>query len=243
MIGKSATLSGFFHAAFTENSANPAPWARLAAKPGNRGLRAVVRHRHNRGSKRAETLVALIKSAGLLVSCTLLAACSQDGFSRDRNSPFAPEVNRRAPMVDQLVVGHRLLASKEYELAIDAYNRAALDRGFDAEVLSALGTVNLALGRMGQAETLLRRAVKKEEAWPEVWNNLGVVLMETGKHAEAAQVFRKAYALDDGESDAIRDNLRLALAKMDNLSYGVDEQQEYKLVRRGSSDYLIRTAL
>lgn len=146
-------------------------------------------------------------------------------------------------MVDQLVVGHRLLANKEYELALDAYHRAALDRGFDAEVLSALGTVNLALGRLGQAEELLRRAVKKEEAWPEVWNNLGVVLMEADKTAEASQVFRKAYALDNGQSDAIRDNLRLALAKMDNLSYGIEQQQEYKLVRRGSSDYLIRSAL
>ena len=31
--------------------------------------------------------------------------------------------------------------------------------------------------------------------------------MERGKTAEAVQVFQRAYALDNGESDAIRDNL------------------------------------
>lgn len=170
-----------------------------------------------------------------------LSACSGGGFSRDRSSPFAPEVNRRADAVDQLLVGHRLLAAGENELALDAFNRAGLDRGLDAEVLSALGTANLALGRLNQSEKLLRRAVKLEASWPEVWNNLGVVLMERGKIAEAARTFEKAYALDDGQSDAIRDNLRLALAKLDNVQYGAELEQEYKLVRRGSSDYLIRT--
>jgi cytochrome c-type biogenesis protein CcmH/NrfG len=86
----------------------------------------------------------------------------------------------------------------------------------------------------------LRRAVREEPDRPESWNNLGVVLMETGQTAEAAQVFRRAFALDNGESDAIRDNLRLALAKMENSQYDAEVQQEYKLVRRGGSEYLIR---
>ena len=52
-------------------------------------------------------------------------------------------------------------------------------------------------------------------------------------------MFRRAYALDDGESDSIRDNLRLALEKSENPDYD-EREQDYKLVRRGSSDYLIR---
>ena len=58
--------------------------------------------------------------------------------------------------------------------------------------------------------------------------------------AEAAEVFRRAYALDNGESDAIRDNLRLALAKIENPGYDPDQQQDYALVRLGSGSYLIR---
>ena len=128
----------------------------------------------------------------------------------------------------------------EFELALQAYSRAALDRGMTVDVLAGLSTANLGLGRLGQSETLLRRAVATHEATPEIWNNLGVVLMERGKIAESVHIFQKAYALDNGESDSIRDNLRLALAKSEKTSYDPVQEQDYKLVRRGSSDYLIR---
>tara|TARA_R110002049_G_scaffold23781_6_gene84628 strand:- start:11395 stop:11997 length:603 start_codon:yes stop_codon:yes gene_type:complete len=177
-----------------------------------------------------------------------LAACSPGGFSasgftKNRDNPYAPGVNQRKSAEDGVEVGHRLMAAGQYELAIKSFNRAALDQGLDAEILSALGTANLGLGRLGQAETLLRRAVEQEETSPEDWNNLGVVLMERGKNAEAEQIFRKAYALDNGESDAIRDNLRLALAKSENSAITeLDDTNNYKLMRRGAGDYLIRSA-
>ena len=117
---------------------------------------------------------------------------------------------------------------------------AALEQGLTPEILSSMGSANLGLGRLGQAEDLLRRAVKEEPDWPEAWNNLGVLLMERGKTAEAVQIFRKAFALDNGESASIRDNLRLALAKSENPDT-VLEEQDYKLVRRGQGEYLIRT--
>lgn len=174
-----------------------------------------------------------------------LAACSAGGFSalrgdRPPESVYAPGVNQRAEAVDGIEVGHRLIAAGQYELAIKSFNRAALDHGLTGEILSALGSANLGLGRLGQAETLLRRAVEKDAAEPEVWNNLGVVLMESGQTAEAEQIFRKAYALDNGESDAIRDNLRLALAKTEKSVITEVNEDNYKLVRRGSGDYLIR---
>ncbi|MGX9357016.1 tetratricopeptide repeat protein [Roseobacteraceae bacterium S113] len=185
-----------------------------------------------------------VKALFLLAAAgSLVAGCDTASLSSSQRGPYAPEVDRRADaVVDQLTVGHRLLASGEAELALEAFNRAAAQRGLDdAEVLSALGTANLALGRLGQSEQLLRRAVEVEGAWPEIHNNLGVVLMERGKTAEAEQILRRAYAQSNGENDSIRDNLRLALAKLENIDYGVDEQQEYKLVRRGTADYLIRS--
>lgn len=138
-------------------------------------------------------------------------------------------------------VGHRLIEAGEFELAIKAFNRSALaGGGVTGEILSGLGSANLGLGRLGQAETLLRRATEADAERPEIWNNLGVVLMERGKFAEAQQVFRKAYALDNGESDAIRDNLRLALAKLENSDMNEVEDSDYRLVRRGAGDYRIR---
>lgn len=172
-----------------------------------------------------------------------MAACSTGGIDASQTGPFAPGIDRRAEGVSGVEVGHRLIAAGEYELAIKAFNRAALDRGgVDAEILSGLGTANLGLGRLNQAEKLLRRATTEFEPYPEVWNNLGVVLMERGETAEAVQIFRTAFALDDGESTLIRDNLRKALAKSENSVTVTEEENQFKLVRRGSSDFLIRTA-
>ena len=182
-------------------------------------------------------------TAALLLSTILgLAACSPGGFSAADDQVFAPGVDQGAEAEDALEVGHRLMAAGQYELAIRSFNRAALDQGLNGEVLSGLGSANLALGRLGQAETLLRRALEQDGAHPEAWNNLGVVLMERGKTVEAEQVFKKAYALDNGESDAIRDNLRLALAKSENSDSLALDDDNYKLVRRGTGDYLIRPA-
>lgn len=179
------------------------------------------------------------RAAQLLILLPVLAACSAGGLNAPRGA-FAPGLADAEP-VDGLIVGHRLLEAGEYELALDAFTRAAAREGLTVDTLSALGTANLALGRLGQSEALLRRAIKTDEASPEAWNNLGVVLMERGKIPEAAKILQKAYALDNGQSDSIRDNLRLALAKSEKSAYDETLEQDYKLVRRGSNTYLIRS--
>jgi Flp pilus assembly protein TadD len=182
-------------------------------------------------------------SALLTIAMIGLAACTQGGISASGDGLFAPGIDLRGESADSLEVAHRLVEAGEYELALRAFNRAALEQGsLDAEILSGLGSANLGLGRLGQAETLLRRAVKEDSTRPEIWNNLGVVLMETGHETEAEQIFRKAYALDNGESDAIRDNLRLAIAKTEKSGISEEPISNFKLVRRGSSDYLLRSA-
>ncbi len=186
--------------------------------------------------RRAPCALALLSVFGM-------AACAPGGFSARDGNPYAPGVNQSKDAEGGVEVAHRLMAAGQYELAIKSFNRAALDQGVDTEILSGLGSANLGLGRLGQAEDLMRRAVKQSETEPEDWNNLGVVLMERGKIAEAVQIFRKAYALDNGESDAIRDNLRLALAKSENTVINNDDEANYKLVRRGAGDYLINSGL
>ncbi|WP_138935215.1 tetratricopeptide repeat protein [Roseovarius arcticus] len=175
----------------------------------------------------------------LALIAAVLAACADTRGKPD--GAFAPGIAKNGTSVDAATVGHRLIEAGEFELAIKAFSRAALDEGMTSEVLLGLGSAYLGLGRVGQAEQLLRDAIDKDERSPEAWNNLGVTLMEQGEIAEAEQVFRRAYALDNGESDSIRDNLRLALAKQENQVYADTQDQEYKLVRRGSSDYLIRS--
>ncbi|NSX56008.1 tetratricopeptide repeat protein [Parasulfitobacter algicola] len=167
-----------------------------------------------------------------------LAACNPGGQDTSRDSPFAPQGIARGKSVDGLTVGHRLMANGQYELALKSYTRSIGDQGMSVDVLSALGSANLRLGRLGQAERLLRRAIEEDETFVPAWNNLGVVMYERGVYSEAARIFKRAFALDSGNSNEIRDNLRLALAKVENPAY--DEQEEkIQLVRRGTGDYLI----
>jgi tetratricopeptide (TPR) repeat protein len=178
---------------------------------------------------------------GFVLALGLLAACENaSGLRQSEDSPFAPtgEV-KGGKSVDGLIVGHRLMAAGEYDLALKAYLRAAGEQGLNVDVLSALGSANLHLGRLGQSEKLLRQAIDKDETFPPAWNNLGVVLMERGEIGEAARVFRTAFALDSGESAEIRDNLRMALEKLETPDYPVDNIKTFALVRRGQGEYLL----
>jgi Flp pilus assembly protein TadD len=151
-----------------------------------------------------------------------------------------PAVDASGKGVDGLLVGHRLMAAGEYELALKAYYRAASEEGMNVDVLSAVGSADLKLGRLGQAEDVLREAVKLDPTFVPALNNLGCVLMEAGKFGEAKSYFQQAYALDSGNSDEIRENLRLAIAHAENSVYGGAEQIEepqFSLVRRGPSEY------
>ncbi|KFE35637.1 tetratricopeptide repeat protein [Thioclava atlantica] len=170
-----------------------------------------------------------------------LAACSPGGLSAERDGLYPPGTDPNATAVDGLTVGHRLMAAGEYELALEAYYRAAAEHGATAEVLSGIGSADLKLGRLNQAEMILRRATEVDETFVPAWNNLGVVLMERGKYPEASRVFQTAFALDSGQSDAIRQNLRLALAKLKKPDYSPPQDSQFKLVRKGVGDYLLLT--
>lgn len=176
-----------------------------------------------------------------------LAACSSGGFgaSKVADAPgFAPGLDTRRAGEDGLTVGHRLMASGEYELALRAYYRAAALQGMNVDILSALGSANLKLGRLGQAEQLLRRAVDDDPTFVPALNNLGVVLMEKGQSGEARGVFQQAYALDSGDSDSIRENLRLAIAQSESALYDTpNEKPAYNLVRRGQGRYVLLSQL
>ncbi|MCB2094565.1 MAG: tetratricopeptide repeat protein [Rhodobacteraceae bacterium] len=184
-----------------------------------------------------------LRARSLACALTVLAACQPTGGLKfDDASPYAPggEIHGEAS-VDGLIVGHRLMAAGEYELALKAYLRSAAQHGATVDVLSAIGSADLSLGRLGQAETMLRRALEVDETFVPAWNNLGVVLVEQRKYAEAARVFQTAFALDSGQSDSIRENLRLALAKRENTAYDPAGESSFSLVRRGYGQYLLLT--
>jgi Flp pilus assembly protein TadD len=162
-----------------------------------------------------------------------------------------PAANGHEKGVDGLLVGHRLMEAGEYDLALKAYLRAAAEQGINVDVLSALGSANLKLDRLGQAEQLLRRALEVDPSFVPAMNNLGVVLMERGKLGEARVVFQQAFALDSGQTDSIRENLKLAIARTEAPVYSEDQpapedqptEPKYNLMRRGNGEYVLLTQL
>lgn len=174
--------------------------------------------------------------AGLAVAC-LLCACqpTSDTFSPDGLPSRAGE----AEDVDGLIVGHRLMEAGEFELALRAYFRSMADRGPTVDALTAIGSANLRLGRLGQAEQMLRRAVAFDGTFVPALNNLGVVMVEREEWGQAAHLFRTAFALDSGRSEEIRENLRLALANLENSGYTEENNNQFALVRRGNGRFLL----
>lgn len=180
----------------------------------------------------------------VLVVC---AGCSAPGL-RNGGEPGAlgagpDQVSARrgdvSEAVDGLVVGHRLMAAGEYELALRAYYRASAQDGINVDILSAIGSANLRLGRVQQAEQVLRRALEQDETFIPAHNNLGVALGEQGRWGEAGLHFRNAFAFDGGRSSEIRDNLRLAIEKTNETGYTDQEAHRLSLVRRGQGRFLL----
>lgn len=176
----------------------------------------------------------------LLCSLALVTGCiaGPAGETAKRTDPLQPP--GPAPgnaIVDPLVVGDRLLAAGETELALDSYTRAAAGpAGPDVEVRRALASTNIALGRLGQAEDLLRGIVAEAPRDAAARNDLAVVLYERGEIGESYRMFRTAFALQP--SPEIRANLRLADARLRRGTYDeTSEDGAFTLTARGNGIY------
>ncbi|MFQ5621812.1 MAG: tetratricopeptide repeat protein [Paracoccaceae bacterium] len=166
-----------------------------------------------------------------------LAGC-ETGLSSGAVAPLTPQeklLNSAEPMA----AGHTFMAAGDYDYALKAYTRAVAARGLDAEVLSALGSANLKLGRLRQARTLLGMALDRDDKFVPAWNNLGVVLIGLREYREAREAFRVAFALDAGRSEEIRRNLILAERKLSGNGGKSVNENEFRLVRRGNGRYLL----
>ena len=180
------------------------------------------------------------RTAYTVLMLALVTGCEQGIQPLDQSDILPPaRTGASGEAVDGLTVGHRLMESGEYELALKAYSRTIPEHGLTVDVLSAIGSANLKLGRLGQAESYLRRAVEVDSSFVPAWNNLGVVLISRQEYSEAREVFRVAFGLDRGNSTEIRDNLMLAEQKMQNIETPLPEEANFRLVRRGSGRYLL----
>ena len=93
----------------------------------------------------------MVRTILLLISGLLLTACTTGGLGVSGDGRHAPAFDLRKEAVDGLIVGDRLMAAEEYELAYNSYIRAAATHSMTADVLTGLGSASLQLGRINQA--------------------------------------------------------------------------------------------
>lgn len=188
------------------------------------------------------TLSSIRRICLAIVSCALLGACVDGGntLANTRNGPsLPPGAEHVNEAVDGLIVGHRLMAAGEYTLALAAYSRAIRTQGLSSDVLSAIGSANMRLGRLNQAERFLETAVESDPDFVPAWNNLGVVQMSRGNYIAARASFERAFALDNGDSDEIRANLINVNHILSQISAEIPQDVDFLLVRRGDGRYLL----
>ena len=85
-----------------------------------------------------------------------------------------------------------------------------------AKTLSNLGLILHELGRLGEAETHLRRAIALDPHSPDAHLNLGTVLYKQGRYEEALAVARSAVAQDPDAFKA-HINLGAVLSELEHL--------------------------
>ncbi|MGB3406566.1 MAG: tetratricopeptide repeat protein [Jannaschia sp.] len=139
--------------------------------------------------------------------------------------------------VDPLIVGDRLLDAGEAELALASYVRAAGTLGLTPEVKLSMAMANMKLGRLNQAERLLRDVIAAEPENAGALNNLGVVLLDLGELGEAHRLFRAAFALQP--TPEIRENLRVSGAKLENRTYDTNEDEAFTLTAQANGVYTL----
>ena len=77
-----------------------------------------------------------------LVLLATLPGCAGGLSQPTGDNGYAPGVDHRKEAVDGLIVGNRLLEAKQYELALDAFTRAAADQGMTGEIYAGIGAAN-----------------------------------------------------------------------------------------------------
>ncbi len=164
-------------------------------------------------------------------------ALALGGCSGGLVDPLAPPGVAPGPdIVDPLIVGDRLMAAGEPELALDSYLRAAAGpRGPTPELKVAMARANIGLGRLGQAEGLLRDVVAEQPRNAPALNDLGVVLLERGETGEAHRLLLSAFALQP--SPEIRENLRVSGARLAGAVYTEPQNDAFTLTRRENGIY------
>ena len=116
-------------------------------------------------------------------------------------------------------LGQYFDGSLAWDKSIDAYRKAIAADAQHIEAYNALGVALAQIGRHAEAETTLRQAVALAPTRTHIRNNLGYVLLLSGKAREALQELQAAVEQDSGNAIA-KANLHTATARTEASASG-----------------------
>lgn len=92
----------------------------------------------------------------------------------------------------------------EWGLAVDEFQKAFRFDATDPEILHALGSALMEIGRVNEALPFLKRAFELMPEDPEIANDWGLSNLECGFHADAVAAFERAVRLCPGSADYLK---------------------------------------
>jgi len=132
-------------------------------------------------------------------------------------------------------LGKLYLRLRELDKAVDLMSRANQINPTDLDNLRNLGTGQLQLGRVDEAEKSFRAIVLQNDRYGAAYNGLGLVAIQRGDADAARRDFEKAFALDSTEVEPLL-NLGVLYDKAGNKPLALRYYQQF-LEKASPKDY------
>jgi type IV pilus assembly protein PilF len=142
-------------------------------------------------------IVAMLPVVGALLtaSCTTTTEINGQEVATRQPNPNTPTENdarKRAGIRLQLAATY--YQKGQFNVALEEVQRAVqLDSSY-ADAYGLLGLINMDLGKQGEAETNFQRALQLDGENPEILNNYGWFLCQSGRERQSIEYFRRAAA-------------------------------------------------
>ncbi len=177
-------------------------------------------------------------STVLIVSGLLVGACA-----RLESAPASASAGE-APAGSYLLLGKRMLAAREPDLAMKAFLTSMSVDGVSAEAMTGAGVAAQQQGLLTSARRYFEQARRLAPDSVTANNNLGVVLYKLKEYYPARNAFRQALALSGGKSEMAERNLNRAEATIAQMEEAAktDPAISHDVVRLGSSEFRLMEA-
>jgi tetratricopeptide (TPR) repeat protein len=158
------------------------------------------------------TILFLVRlPAIILISSALLVAYANSACGQTEDA-LGDGAADPVKLFEQAQSAH---ARSDLARALAYYEEAIKVKPEFPEAEFQMGNVLVSLGRLGDAESAFRRAIKQRKDWSLPYSALGILLARTNRDTEAETTLRQALKLDSHDNAALRVLASIQLRKGD----------------------------